>query len=313
MEFIVKDQDGNEAGPFQRQEIEQYILDGRLTPATMIRNSMIKKWNTIEDMRIFTESVKQYQDNHLQPEKLRLADTPRSNTSVNISQTSFKNTVTPVPAGFILRSLAASIDWLIIAAIAVAAAFGAYTLIYAQADTPDKPATAKETKKEKVEATDKTPAQPLVAAKPQFKTDADSVPTTADNLSAGYAFGSLWQMRSSLERYSCISSSQNHAVWVRSELIGKYMRYVFALTSLLGLLYFSLFLGLRAQTPGMWFWGIFIEKADGEEAFMFRCLCFALLILPLGFLSLFSILSRGRAVHDLICGVKVVKISGQRS
>ncbi len=77
------------------------------------------------------------------------------------------------------------------------------------------------------------------------------------------------------------------------------------------LLYYSITLGVFAQTFGMYFWGIFLRRSDGGEAYMQRCFIYALLLLPLGFVCMiFFVPLTGRNLPELLTGTHVIRVFG---
>ena len=74
------------------------------------------------------------------------------------------------------------------------------------------------------------------------------------------------------------------------------------------LIYYSFLLGLKAQTPGYWFFGIMVIKGEGDEVFVgrafFMCLFF-ILTLPVEPLFIF-IFSKG--LHEVFTGTRVVNV-----
>jgi uncharacterized RDD family membrane protein YckC len=84
------------------------------------------------------------------------------------------------------------------------------------------------------------------------------------------------------------------------------------LAVLMALCYFTLFVGLRGQTPGKMLLGLKIIRTTGEEVGYGRALvrwigqCLGLLPLGLGFL-LVAFSRRKQALHDKIAGTDVVR------
>jgi uncharacterized RDD family membrane protein YckC len=77
------------------------------------------------------------------------------------------------------------------------------------------------------------------------------------------------------------------------------------------LLYYGILMGLTAQTLGQWFWGIMVVCPDGEPVLTGRACCFALLELLFGWSTLFLgfILPSKLALQDMLCGLRVIRIT----
>ena len=137
-------------------------------------------------------------------------------------------------------------------------------------------------------------------------------PTNLDNLARHYNAGSKWTMADSGDTYCCISSSPTKARWVKAEEIHSILVRSYVFFWLAVILYFGIAFGIYAQTGGMWFWGLFVAKADGGEAYMLRALVYTVLMLLLGWLMPLMIFLRRRAIHDRLAGVSIFKTSGTR-
>ena len=74
------------------------------------------------------------------------------------------------------------------------------------------------------------------------------------------------------------------------------------------ILYYTFFMGFKAQTFGQWFWGIMIIRSNGKPVFLGRAFIFSLLSWILMPLTPISALTK-RSIQDQILGVKVIKIT----
>ncbi len=134
-------------------------------------------------------------------------------------------------------------------------------------------------------------------------------PTIYADRSAGYRRGYLWvNTADDHKRYVCLSAAEENAVWMAaSDLSRIFTMSVMAFLPIL-LLYYAFSLGYYAQTPGMWFYGIFICRRNEEEVYFFRAFCYTLMLLTLGVLTPLFVPLFKRGPHDLLCGVYVYNV-----
>ncbi len=78
---------------------------------------------------------------------------------------------------------------------------------------------------------------------------------------------------------------------------------------LLMLLYYSLSLGIFAQTVGMWFWGIFLAKTDTREVFFLRALAYSVFLVLFGILMIPMVKFTRRSLADWLCGVRQLSVA----
>ncbi len=323
MQFIVRDAQGNEYGPLSREEVEQYILDGTINADCTIRNSIINHWNKLGDVKQFSDAIELYNRTHDTEStahhllsKLGLGkekEKEKEHAPIVPKTTSFKNEVDPVPAGLLLRLAAGFTDWMAMGVVAFFLVLiffaGVYAMGFAQTQKGAAPAV--------VESAEGTAAE-AAADQPKIIKDnlsAQTAPTDQDNKSLGYAFGSVWIDTSTNIQYSCIMSTATGALWVGAEIIEKLIKGLLIVFWIVVILYFSIGYGVFAQTFGMWYWGLFICKPDPDqsEAYMFRCFVYTILMLCFGIITPFIILFTGKkGIHDMIAGVRIFQISGQR-
>lgn len=92
--------------------------------------------------------------------------------------------------------------------------------------------------------------------------------------------------------------------------------YLFLLTGIIfWLAYYTICLGVFAQTFGMWFWGILLvcNGDDAKPVSLSRAFLYTAFMLFFGILSPFFIFISGgkRALHDIFSGTQVVRISAR--
>ncbi|MGE4563991.1 MAG: RDD family protein [Victivallaceae bacterium] len=78
---------------------------------------------------------------------------------------------------------------------------------------------------------------------------------------------------------------------------------------LLVLLYYSLSLGIFAQTIGMWFWGIFLAKTDTREVFFLRALAYSVFLVLFGIVMIPMVKFTRRSLADWVCGVRQLSVA----
>ena len=78
------------------------------------------------------------------------------------------------------------------------------------------------------------------------------------------------------------------------------------------LVYYSVSLGVFAQTAGMWFWGIMLTRTKGEEVYYVRALLYAIALPIFGILMIPMVLICKRSLADLICGVRQISVASGR-
>jgi uncharacterized RDD family membrane protein YckC len=76
-------------------------------------------------------------------------------------------------------------------------------------------------------------------------------------------------------------------------------------------LYYTLVMGLSAQTFGQWFWGLMVVRPDGRPVLVGRAFCFALaqVLFNWSTLVLVFVLPGRTALQDLCCGLRVIRIT----
>ncbi len=336
MDFIIKDEHGNESAKLSHKEVEQMILNGKINPDTMIRNSMINKWNPISKIGIFSDTLA-YSEQKLAMENPEEAERKKEERRLKGEAekdaaygTAFRNRVEPVPAGIVLRSCSAMTDLLIVVIFAgVIAGFALLeSYYYASSDTTwvDVPTTA-----QTPAATDTSAATPAEStATPAAEPDTSVVidrfafepgvnneaatepPTNLDNRTRNYNMGSRWIMTGTSETYCCVYATDTKARWVKAHRISGIIFRAYFIFCLGIILYLGISLGVYAQTVGMWFWGIFIAKENNGEVFMFRAFVFTALMIVLGWTMPLSMFMRGRTIYERLAKVKLVKTSGER-
>lgn len=74
------------------------------------------------------------------------------------------------------------------------------------------------------------------------------------------------------------------------------------------LLYYALGYGIWAQSPGMYFMGMFVCRRDAGEVSYFRALVYTFLSIVFGILMIPMVMVSGRSLADWLCGVRVINV-----
>jgi uncharacterized RDD family membrane protein YckC len=82
---------------------------------------------------------------------------------------------------------------------------------------------------------------------------------------------------------------------------------------LLALGYYTISLGMTAQTIGFWFFGIMVSKPNGDPVLSLRAMVFTILYGLLGWtmIPMCFILPSQRALHDMLSGLVVIRITNR--
>lgn len=139
--------------------------------------------------------------------------------------------------------------------------------------------------------------------------EAQTPPTVYADRSAGYRRGYLWvNTADGNKRYICLNAQEGDALWLEASDL----KLVFTLAAMVFLpillLYYIISFGYYAQTPGMWFYGIFICCRHEAETYFFRAFCYTLFMFVFGFLTPLFVPFFKRGLHDMFCGVYVYNV-----
>lgn len=138
-------------------------------------------------------------------------------------------------------------------------------------------------------------------------------PSIVDDERKGFHAGSKWTNLDSGETYVCIRASQNAARWCLPSRLNPVFYYCVSAWILCTLLYLGLSLALRAQTLGMWFWGLFITR-DSDfniEVKPLRAYLFMLLSVFLGITMPVFVLMRRPTIYEKLLDIQLIRISSK--
>lgn len=140
------------------------------------------------------------------------------------------------------------------------------------------------------------------------------MPSAIDDVSKGFHVGSRWIDQDKQVIYSCISASRGYAKWINIKgLNGLFAVWMFLFVPIV-ILYYAVSIGLWAQTPGMWLWGIFVSRFSdlNQEAYCFRSYLFVLLsIVMCPLMPVWSFL-RKRTIPEFLTDTWVIRIASKK-
>ncbi|OGV54777.1 MAG: hypothetical protein A2017_16100 [Lentisphaerae bacterium GWF2_44_16] len=341
MDFFIKDKEDIERGPVSQETLLKWVAAGKVRPETLVRNSLLHTWKSASDFPFLEDPLKN------QPEEVEdeagfwestgeLLGTikDKRKKAKKPESTAFEYKYLPAPATVKLRVMSFIFDMALLSVFGIVFYFLGVSAVLNSAalseetesqetqtseqNKTEETADAKQSKTEEQEQTNSEQTDLTSEQKdipPRNNPDAEEPPTRNDDESKGYKQGSLWTDNTGNATFTCLDASKTSAVWVNTNIINSTFHKYFTLFMLIALLYYGLTLGYFAQTFGMWFWGIFIVKNDEDlsEVFFFRAYMFAVLMFIFGILSpvIVAINPKRRAIHDMLSGVRVLKIAGK--
>ena len=316
MDFFVRDDDNIEKGPIDAETLQKWVEKDILTEDMEVRNSLLGKWKKASDidfLKPLLDAQKLCFEAQEQAEKSsigKLFSTIRAKSKKDNEPeppkekgTAFIYKYLPTQGPWALRLLSGITDLLICGFLAIIFFFVLTSSVYV---------TGKVTTKEGTPAPlIQDPAQEKPAR--QTLVRAEGLPSASDDELKGFQRGSIWVNELNTVRYVCIDGSASSSVWVKESYILSVFYKLFALWTILVLLYFGIALGLYAQTVGMWYWGLFICKPNLNEAYCLRAFIFGVLMILFGWLSpLWILLNPWRVtLHEYISGVRLIRISAK--
>ncbi len=142
--------------------------------------------------------------------------------------------------------------------------------------------------------------------------NADCPPCTLADKDAAYQVGSIWVDTTTNQKYVCLSGKVGAARWINTKDLTGIMTVCVTVWAIVILLFYAFCLGYYSQTFGMWYWGIFISKRKTAEVYFFRAFIFTLLYPVCFILSPLFVYIFHRGLHEILCGVKLIRVFGNR-
>ena len=153
----------------------------------------------------------------------------------------------------------------------------------------------------------KFPQPPPVQKKvPKF--NASRTPTITDDAFEGCYAGTLWVDNTAKRTFVCISGEKNKAVWMTLPMVNSAAIITIVVYILLGLFLLVGSLMLRAQTIGMWYFGIFLSDAKDyrTEVLELRAFLYWLISVLTFYLNPLFLLIKKPTLAELITGTRVI-------
>ena len=159
----------------------------------------------------------------------------------------------------------------------------------------------------------KFPQPPPVKKKiSRFK--ANRTPTITDDAYEGCYAGTLWIDTTAKRTFVCISGKKNKAVWMTLPMVNSVAVMTFVVFILLGLFLYVGALLLRAQTLGMWYFGLFLSDAKDykTEVLELRAFFYWLISVLTFYLNPLFLLIKKPTIAELITGTRVISTISQK-
>ena len=151
-------------------------------------------------------------------------------------------------------------------------------------------------------------------------------PSVIDDVRMGFSLGSHWYyvkdnnemsdlqtLKESRDKelFVCLSASEGSAKWYSAQTLSTYFNIAAVAAMIFAFAYMTIPMGLRSQTIGMWFFGIFIADQDDytKEVLPLRAYCYCLLSIQTCFLTPFFVFFGSRSPAERICKVQVLRIA----
>ncbi len=293
MKFYYLDAEDYEIGPFDEAALSQAARSGEIGRDTLVRNHMMEDdWRPACRYDFLLPSLPPEDlppPDYVPEELIRkygvyapfLVEKQEKFTS------KFNYKVIPDYAGFGIRMMAFLFD---LGLWAVVTVFFCLLMIGVAGKTVTQPA-------------------PAVAAAPEAVAAAEDAAATA----VAPAASSGWFAPSATQENNVIvwRSSAEKTISIPVENVSGKFAFVAFCTGLGGLLVYAWTLAFRAQTFGMWFWGVLAVRPSLKEVYPFRAFCYTVAFALLGWTFIFVFPFMGMSLPDKICAVRLVRNSSR--
>ena len=150
--------------------------------------------------------------------------------------------------------------------------------------------------------------QPPPVKKKVSKFTAGRTPTITDDAFEGCYAGTLWFDNSVKRTFVCISGEKNKAVWMTLPMVNSAAIITLVAYILLSMFLFVGSLMLRAQTIGMWYFGLFLSDAKDyrTEVLELRAFLYWLIAVLTFYLNPLFLLIKKPTLAELITGTRVI-------
>lgn len=297
MEYIVLGRDGKEYGPIDADTLKKWVEHDRVFKDTKVRNSLMKKWNDAGSLDFLQEAF-ELQVVHEEEEQapsaklvnvLGFGQKKEPQAKQKEKSTAFVQRYIPNPASVGQRVGAFIIDAFLIVCFAGLL----FIVMNIQLGTTDLGEFSIATPQpDIVSAVEDESSQIISAAEKAKKNDTVSE-QTAKNEKVSPTNEPGGTIKPTQEQIDALNSA--------------FYKY-FAIFLAGVLLYYSIGLGIYAQTVGMWYWGLIIVKGYNEEALPLQAFAYTLAMFAIGIITpVFVLLNPAkRSLHGYLTGARII-------
>lgn len=306
MKYLVQGEDKKEYGPIDEETLRKWTAAGRVVPHTPIRNVLIKKWNKASELDFLlpafaVQSIREEKEknpfrkfsDHL---NTLLGGGKFKKEEETPWATSFRNKYIHDPASVSLRISAFAFDLIIIGG------FSIFLMMHFSASFPHPPPVAAQKEAVSSETAPATNIQTAETVSP------NPFGTNTETLASSGADNKVQPQPPPQASEETTPPTPESAAEVNSEF-----NKVFYIWLTCVILYYSLSLGIFAQTFGMWFWGLMLAKTDLGEVLFGRAYFFTILMLLFGVLSPLIVYFNPykRSLHEILSGTMVIRTAAR--
>lgn len=156
--------------------------------------------------------------------------------------------------------------------------------------------------------------QPPPVKKKISRIKANRTPTITDDAFEGCYAGTLWIDTAAKRTFVCISGEKNNAVWMTLSMVNSSAIITFVSFILLGLFLLVGSLMIRAQTLGMWYFGLFLSDAKDfkTEVLELRAFAYWLISVLTFYLNPLFLLIKKPTLAEMITGTRMISTISQK-
>lgn len=332
MSYIIKNPDGTDHSPISEEDLIIMAKESRLAPDDPVKKQLMRGWQKASELDFLAPVFEENKKRAENP-----GDVAEDSKKVS---SQFDNKYIPNPGGILLRTFAALYDILLIALVALflallssAVAFGTS---WVKTDSSGEFATKQKASREEawkryhaaVQAADERAQKlskqqgkevtPVYPTEPQPEIQRENtfikrMPSTYDDEFNGFSPGSVLTNTETDQKFICLRVTEGKALWAPQSLIATLAMIVMICTIIAAFFLLALPVSFRAQTPGMWFFGLFYSdfKDYTREVLAARALLALsvdILLFPLAFLCLIFCI---RTPGELLTATRVIRIASK--
>lgn len=309
MNYLTNDIRGVKHGPISEQELIALADQGLLQADSPVKKEIMPGWFPAADLPFLVPHLAAKDPGKKDEAKTSVSSAPEAST-----KSSFENNLVPVHAGINLRFQAACHDLVSLIVILLISLAAATALAFCLSET-EKDSSSVQTTLEKRKKSAKKQKTSEKTGKKKDTVEAQGRPSIVSDRLEGFHPGSIWHDTSENGYdYVCLSAAKNRAVWcpLKNTSIAVCAAWLLFLT--LASLRFLIPAALKAQTPGMYYYGIFISDAQDprREVLEIRAVCVILLGLIFWIASPFLLLLGKPTVAESLTETRIIRISAKK-